>query len=70
MNELAQPMRLLNGRQQVAVVVPDMDHAGMFRVLSTHGLSDMANLARAKDAARVKNSRPESPASRFKWEAY
>jgi hypothetical protein len=41
-------------RKVLAEVIPDDEHAGMWRIRWPDGqLSDMVNLARAKDAARV-----------------
>ena len=44
-------LRLPTGRL-LATVVPDANHAGMYRVRTPDGhLSDMVNISRAKDAA-------------------
>jgi hypothetical protein len=44
--------RLFRDRRIVGRVVPDAAYPGMWRVKLPGGLSDMVNLARAKDAAR------------------
>ena len=41
---------LLYGRRRMGRVVPDGQYPGMWRVLRSRGLSDMANLSWAKDA--------------------
>jgi hypothetical protein len=47
-------MRLGDGRPVEVVVVPDADWPGMWRVRMPDGrLTDVVNLARAKDAVRV-----------------
>jgi hypothetical protein len=58
----------------IAFIVPDDKHANMWRILSTdRTLSDMVNLARAKDAAKMIAARNLSTAttvvsaSRLHW---
>ena len=59
-------------RKPLAWIVPDPQHGVMWRILWPNGeLSDIANLARAKDAAAVIAERgpPKRDAKRFNWAA-
>jgi hypothetical protein len=53
-----------NSKKPIAYIVSDDKHAGMRRILSVDGtMSDMVNLARAKDAAKSIAARKLSPSS-------
>jgi hypothetical protein len=52
---------LFSGRRVVARVVPDAAYPGMWRVELPGGLSDMVNLTRPRDAARVLAERQTDP---------
>lgn len=46
--------KLFYGKRQVCEVVPDEEYSAMWRVAWPGGaISDMANIARAKDAAMI-----------------
>jgi hypothetical protein len=53
--------QLFADRRVLARVVPDVTYAGMWRVKLPGGLSDMTNLVRAKDAARLIAARRTEP---------
>jgi hypothetical protein len=53
----------------VACVVPDQTYRGMWRVISAGGLSDMVNLARARDGAMAicEGGPPPRNRARLHW---
>jgi hypothetical protein len=60
-----------SGHKPIAKVVPDLRHAGMWRIeLPDGSLSDMVNLTRAKDAAAVMAERgpPARDRRRLHWQ--
>jgi hypothetical protein len=67
-----QTLHLGNKQTPLAHVIPDDKHPGMWRIRWPDGeLSDMVNLARAKDAAVVLASQryPEVRTNRLRWKA-